>query len=359
MNKLMTLTVATVATLVAFAQSQKITVTVENEAPPPPAQVRRVALVVQNHCSGNVQLPLSVLADTMTARLSGHGFAVVNPANAIGVCQNRSQHGEAMPEASATELARMLNAEGVVTVAVQEFTSESIGNPPVAYRLKARVTASLAEGATGAAVCGVTVTARSPQYTVAKVKEDNAALYEDMLHSAAESCADQLKQKAAAANWKPGNAGLARVNFTCNIQGADVKIDGVAMGTLPAMVNVPQGVHNLLVEYPFCVPYSTKALFTDGQTYNVVLQLDAAGRERFKSETLFAETVDRIRKTGATDDYVRRTIADGTSQYWKNSGVKIDHGEVKDLKLDPPGGNDSVAPRSPTVDELMEKARGM
>ena len=343
----------------AAAQSQKITVTVENETPPPPAQTRRVALVVQNHCSSNVRLPLSALADTLVARLAGNGFAVVNPANSIGVNQNRSAHGETMPDASATELARMLNAEGVVTAALQEFTSETIGNPARAYRLRARVTASLYDGAMGAAVCGVTVTARSPQYTVAKVKADNAALYEEMLHAAAKSCADQLKQKVAATNWQPGKAGLARVNFTCNIQGADVKIDGVAMGTLPAMVSIPQGVHNLLVEYPFCIPYATKALFVDGQTYNVVLQLDAAGRDRFKSETLFAETVDRIRKTGATDDYVRKTLADGTSQYWKNSGVKIDHGEVKDLKLDPPGGNETVAPRSPTVDQLMEKARGL
>ena len=76
-------------------------------------------------------------------------------------------------------------------------------------------------------------------------------------------------------------------------------------------------------------------------------------------ETLFAETVDRIRKTGETDDYVRRTLADGTSQFWKNSGVKIDKGEVKDMKLNPPGGSETVAPKSPTVDQLMEKARGL
>ena len=138
-----------------------------------------------------------------------------------------------------------------------------------------------------------------------------------------------------------------------------MKIDGVAFGTVPAMVEVSKGVHNLLVEYPFCVPYATKAFFTDGQTYNIVLQLDATGRERFKSEALFAETLDRIRKTGATDDYVRRTLADGTSQFWKNSGINIDKGEVKDLKLDPPGGAETVAPKSPTVDQLMDKARGL
>lgn len=163
--------------------------------------------------------------------------------------------------------------------------------------------------------------------------------------------AEELLAKASASGWRLGAAAVARVNFTCNIQGADVKIDGLAMGTAPALIETTRGVHNLLVEYPFCVPYSTKAYFTDGQTYNVVLLLDAEGRERFKDESLFAETIDRIRKTGATDDDVRRTLADGTAQFWKNSGVKIDKGEVRDLKLVPPGGAETIAPRSPTVEE--------
>ncbi|MBQ7177453.1 MAG: PEGA domain-containing protein [Victivallales bacterium] len=152
---------------------------------------------------------------------------------------------------------------------------------------------------------------------------------------------------------------MANVNFTCNIQGADVKVDGVAYGTIPALVTLPKGVHNLRVEYPFCVPYVAKAFFTDGQTYNVVLQLDATGRERFKSEALFAETIDRIRKTGETDDYVRRKLADGTAEYWKNSSVNIKDGKAETLELNPPGGNEPVAPKAPTVDQLMEKAKGL
>lgn len=323
------------------------------------AAPRKIALVVQNHTSDASALPMAAFADTLSSRLSGSTMRIVNPHNVIGVNQNRSASGEIMPEASAQEIGRMLGADGVVTASIQEFTGEDIGVPAIAHTLKVRLALNLADAATGETVCGVDGVELSKNYTAEKVKADTATLYEGLMHDAAAKGAERLLAKMSAAEWTCGKVDIAHVNFTCNIQGADVKVDGVAMGTAPAMIEVPKGVHNLAVEYPFCVPYATKAYFTDGQTYNVVLQLDATGRDRFKNESLFAETIDRIRKTGATDDYVRRTLADGTSQYWKNSGVKIEKGEVKDLKLAPPGGAETVAPQSPTVDQLMEKARGL
>jgi len=323
------------------------------------AEPRKVALVVQNHTSDMEALPVAAFADTLAAKLSGGAIRIVNPANAIGVNQNRTARGEAMPEASAVEIARLVNADGVVTAAIQEFTSEDIGSPAIAYSLRVRLALSLADAATGETVCGVSDVKVSKNYTAEKVKSDTATLYENLMHQAASEAAACLLAKIEAADWQRGALDMAHVNFTCNIPGADIKVDGVSMGTAPGMVKVARGVHNLVVEYPFCVPYMTKAFFTDGQTYNIVLQLDATGRERFKSETLFAETIARIRSTGETDDYVRRTLADGTSQFWKNSAVNIDKGVINDLKLDPPGAHDSVAPHSPTVDQLMEKARGL
>lgn len=320
---------------------------------------RRVVLVVQNHTSDMPNMPMAALADTLTSRLSGKTLRVVNPHNVIGVNQNRAASGEIMPEASAQEIGRMLNADGVVTASIEEFTSEDIGVPAVAHLLKVRLALNLADSATGETICGVDGVELSKNYTAEKVKSDTATLYEGLMHDAADKAAGKLLAKVANEEWGHNEVEQVHVNFTCNRQGAVVMIDGVARGTAPGMVTVAKGNHNISVEYPFCVPFTMKAFCTDGQMYNVVLQLDATGRERFKSETLFAETVDRIRKTGETDDYVRKTLADGTSQFWKNSGVKIDKGEVKDMKLDPPGGSETVAPKSPTVDQLMEKARGL
>ena len=323
------------------------------------AAPRRVALVVQNHTSDAPTLPTAAFADTLTARLSGETLRVVNPHNVIGVNQNRSAQGEVMPSASAQEIGRMLNVEGVVTASILEFTGEDIGVPPIAHKLKVRLALNLADAATGETICGVDGVEFSKNYTTEKLQANTATLYEELMHGAAAICASQLLAKVSMSEWKPEVAEVAHVNFTCNIPGADVKVDGVAYGTIPAMVALPKGVHNLLVEYPFCVSYATTAFFTEGQTYNVVLQLDAMGKERFKNEVLLAETIDRLRQTGATDDYVRRVLADGTSEYWKNSAVNIKEGSTDRVELSPPGGNEAIVPNAPTVDQLMEKAKGL
>lgn len=322
-------------------------------------KARRCVLVVQNHSVRTPDLPMAALADTLVTQLAGSGWTIVNPANIVGAHQNITAAGEAMPEASAKNLAQMLGSDGIITASVQDLSSTTIriDGKVSAYRFKAQVAIALADAATGATLCGEEVANVFRNVTARQVEDDTNELYERLLHEAAVKCVAGFSKKAAAIAWDQKPVEIARVNFTCNIQGADVKVDGVAMGTIPAMVSVPKGVHNLVVEYPFCQPYATKAYLADGQTYNVVLQLDSVGRERFKSEALFAETVDRIRKTGKTDDYVRRTLADGTAQYWKNSGVNIEKGEVKDLQLAPPGATETIAPRSPSVDQLMEKAR--
>ena len=150
---------------------------------------RRIALIVQNHCSGNVQPPMSALADTLAASLTTEGLSVVVPANSIGTMQNISAAGESMPKASAKELGSILGVDGILTASVQEFTSESIGVPVVAYSLKTRLTLTLFDCATGGSVCATGMQQYSKNYTVAQVKEDNAALYEGFLHSSAEKCA--------------------------------------------------------------------------------------------------------------------------------------------------------------------------
>ena len=91
------------------------------------AAPRKVALVVQNHTSDAPTLPMAAFADTLMSRLSGKTLRVINPHNIIGVSQNRSARGEIMPEMSAQEIGRSLEAEGVVTASIQEFTSEDIG----------------------------------------------------------------------------------------------------------------------------------------------------------------------------------------------------------------------------------------
>ena len=383
------------------------------------AAPRRVALVVQNHTSDAPTLPMAAFADTLTARLSGKALRVVNPHNVIGVDQNRTARGEARPEASAQEIGRMLGAEGVVTASIQEFTGEDIGVPAVAHRLKVRIALSLADCATGETVCGVDGAEFSKNYTAEKVKSDTATLYEGLMHAAAAKGAEKLLAKVADANWEPGPAKGLTVFFGCNVLGADVQVDGQSYGTCPAQLTLTPGSHSVLVSYPpYYYEFRRRAMFNqEGQTFKVVLQptpegesqrnrtleyetklvelntkrlelektkadnsvedekkrlalererksLDLERRERcalFRKQLELADAMlDRYTLSGEADDYVRRTIANGTSVYWKNSygRIAITDGSAENIEFATPSTDaaDLAVPPSPKeIGEGLQK----
>ena len=186
------LTVATVV-LSAVVFATEVTSTV--------SQPHKVALIVQNHTAPATAIPLGALTDALTARLAGKGFQVVNPYNAVGETENRTPAGEPLPKVSAMELAQGLGAEGAITASVIEFLDTTIGTPPIAHRYVVRVAFSLADAQTGAAVCGETIKVTSPQYTIAQHTANRLEYLSDLLHSAADQCAELLVKKAA--GWKP------------------------------------------------------------------------------------------------------------------------------------------------------------
>ena len=301
-------------------------------APSPSQGPRRVALVVQNHTSDAPTLPMAAFADTLTSRLSGKTFRVVNPHNVIGVNQNRTAKGEEMPEASALEIARMIGAEGVVTASIQEFTGEDIGVPAIAHSLKVRLALNLVDAATGETVCGIDGVEFSKNYTAEKVKADTATLYEGLMHLAAAKASEKFLAKVASVGWEQNAAKTIDVFFGCNVLGADVQIDGLSYGTCPAQLTLTPGAHNVLVSYPpYYYEFRRRAMFNqEGQTYKVVLQITKEGEKERRSGALFDKQLAladamlvRYGQSGATDDYVRKTIADGTAVYWKNSYGRI------------------------------------
>ena len=73
MKKLLISTIATSAALIALAQTQKVTVTVENEIPSVSQATtahmpRKVALIVQNHASRGAEIPFMALTDALAAK---------------------------------------------------------------------------------------------------------------------------------------------------------------------------------------------------------------------------------------------------------------------------------------------------
>ena len=383
------------------------------------AEPRRVALVVQNHTSDAPTLPMAAFADTLASRLSGNVLRIVNPHNVIGVNQNRLAAGEVMPEASAQEIGRMLGADGVVTASIQEFSGEDIGVPAIAHTLKVRLALNLADASTGETVCGIDGVEFSKNYTAEKVKSDTATLYEGLMHAAAAKGAEKLLAKVATVEWNSGVVKLLNVFFGCNVLGADVQIDGQSYGTCPAQIALTPGSHSLLISYPpYYYDFKRRAIFNqEGQTYKVVLQLTPDGEaqrhrgleydaklvelnksrlelEKMKNDNtvdyekkklslerekksieseqkerceLFQKQLDladamleRYSLSGEADDYVRKTIAEGTAVYWKNSfgRIAITEGSTDNIEFATPStdaGDLSVPPSPTEIGEGIKK----
>ena len=194
-----------------FAQTQKVTVTVESEACPSEKECglaakrpHKVALVVQNHVSPGAAIPIIALSDALAAKLSDRGFQVINPYNSFGVNQNRSAFGEKTPDVSAMELARKLKADGAITASVLEFREILLGSSPAEYRqYSIRITLNLADAQTGATVCGETIKCKSLKYTKSQVAKNKQEYLGDLMFAAAEECAERLKSNPAVKVWRP------------------------------------------------------------------------------------------------------------------------------------------------------------
>ena len=173
----------------------------DKKQPVPPATVRKVALVVQNHAAPGAEIPLMALTDALTAKLSGCGLQVINPYNAIGVNLNRTAAGEKMPEVSAMEIARKLKADGAITASVLEFLDSA---SDTTHQYSIRIVLNLADAWSGATVVeGETVEKSSPYYADDLVRRKKAKLLNDLMYAAAEECAKRLKNNPEVKTWRP------------------------------------------------------------------------------------------------------------------------------------------------------------
>lgn len=316
---------------------QTIEVKVVNQPAPPPQDDIIANLIVQNHVRDpQYRDNLLGLADYLAAELADRGIRCIIPDNAMGVNQNKGPSGEDLSGSSAKGQSQAVGAECFVTASIRSFTTRRQGVPPQQIVVPVlRMTLNVADSATAVTGAGENVAIELPPVTLQNYEANAEDFYQTVLEAAAAQCAAKIEPKIRSRRIATTPA-LATVEFSCNVAGADVRIDGFAYGTAPVAVRLPAGIHDVEVQYPFCVPYRARANVQDGQRYNVNLELSEMGRARYKDMTLFAETVDRIRKTGATDDYVRRVVADGQGDFLKDSHFRWD-GAIQTLTVERDG----------------------
>lgn len=328
----------------------------------------KAVLIVQNHTgAATTPLALSTLGDWLQTALGEGSFAVINPHDAIGTQQNVGPWGEKMPESSATRLAENLDAPVLLTASVTSARVREIGgtDPGVQAVLEFTLSAKGVPGGEGMA--SVTAAARSKKESSPMAfnrKAENT--WSEVAKEAAFSAAAALETAyAKAASAPPPVAETVRVAFSANVAGANVRIDGVSYGTAGPEAHafsVSKGLHNLEVAYPGLVGFKDLVKIQDETTFEIRLALTAAGEAARKKDALFAATMDRMEKSGATDDLVREIVAKGYGQYLTTSHTRIEgmpgaitlqNSSLPSLGL--PSGEMTV-PAGPSTEELIDRA---
>lgn len=308
-----------IAGVTAAAQSQKVTVTVENETPVSPAQVRRVALVVQNHAAPGAAIPMMALTDALTAKLSNCGFEVVNPYNAVGVNQNRNVVGEKTPNVSTMQLARKLKADGAITASVIEFLDSTIGSPPILHQYSVRVSFGLADAQTGAAVCGETIKVKSPKYTNNQIAANRAEYLGDLLHSTADECAARLASNPRAKAWRPAPLPSAtprppKINPNLTLADVDGAIQQLVgqMRTNPIFIANYDKAQKAIGRVPLAIVGGLVDMTEGNSPCASVAALLAAGTQTVRM-TLVNSALFEAKDDALVTDITRRIIANGNS----------------------------------------------
>ena len=328
----------------------------------------KAVLVVQNHTGGEeTPFALATLGDWLQTALGAGTFAVVNPHDAIGTEQNTGPWGEQMPETSAVRLAESLDAPVLLTASVTSARVREIGgtDPGVQAVLEFTLSAKAVPGGNG--VASVTAAARSKKESSALAFDRKAAnTWSEVAKEAAFSAAKALQEEYAKAGAVPPPAAeTVRVAFSANVPGANVRIDGVSYGVAgpeARAFSVTKGVHNLEVAYPGFAVFKDRIKIQDETTFEIRLALTAEGEAARKKDALFAATMDRMEKSGATDDLVRDLVAKGYGQYLTASHTRIEgmpqsvalqNASLPSLGL--PAGEMDV-PAGPSTEELLDRA---
>lgn len=330
----------------------------------------KAILIVQNH-TGEATLPVSLatLGDWLQTALGAENFAVVNPHDAIGTEQNVGPWGEKMPESSATRLAENLDASILLTASVTSARVREVGGTDPGFQAVLEFTLAAKSVPGGEGVAAVTAAARSKKVSSELAFRRNAAnTWSEVAKEAAFSASKALREeyaKAGGATTVVQAAEPVRVAFSANVPGANVRIDGVSYGTVgtePLAISVSKGLHNLEIAYSGLVGFKDLAKIQEETTFEVKLALTPEGETARKKDALFSAMMDRIEKSGATDDLVRELVAKGYGQYLSTShtqiqgmpqSVTLQNSPLPSLGL--PTGEMNV-PAGASTEELLDRA---
>ena len=291
-------------------------------------------LVVQNHAGDEFSKPLSNIGSRLRAKLAGERFAIIDPNDRVGTAQNRGPDGEPLPPSSAVNLALAAEGELLITASIDEASVDTIGTPGPRQRQFAQMTMTISavQLPLGQSVVAETFTTKSDSVPADMLSARADALYNQTVQRLVDGAVKKFLAACEAADkWADVTVpDFVTVGFGCNLPGANVLLDGLSRGTAGTTgegvlkVRTWRGVHHVRIESDFMRPFETEALLEDGTSFLTVLKENEEGRRLRREDRHFDILMDRIEKSGATDDTVRTLRAEGYSKYLSASHTRIE-----------------------------------
>ena len=329
---------------------------------------RKIAIIVQNRGSVDLNDKVAALEDLVSSRVAGKGFSVISrddvtrslkdystgkdPNGELGGVDRSLEDGS-----SALRLAQNLGADYILVPSIVSLGTEKIsyngnGISTVNIAHKLRVTYKIVEAGQGGAVRGGAFISEKDIRQTGDLQTESSDIVNDLLDDAADQLADAIQQSGKTLPVEVAKAAMVNFSVACTmtyprqqpilisaisltpdnkvvannqpivVQAMDVtvELDGIAIGSAPGTFQGRPGLHKIRLSREGFDTWERTINIYDGQTLRVALQMSDAGYARWMDTTGFLSTLDNNRKL--TDAEVQRI--EGIGEFFKNSHYRVD-----------------------------------
>lgn len=318
-----------------------------------------VAIFTANRAGKTGDGELGALEDYITGKVTELDVHVISGETALNAVAGMAPDAKAnaldaqlADSTSAVRLAQTLGATHLLQVTISGFDSnkktiDAYGVKTTNDERTARVTYKILDGNTGASLAADTVRVTKMVQQAEGLSDERSSVLNDLLADASGKVAASLKRQLDRGRiTTSASQGLVSVTLTTELAdvyipdvrigaentisisdskfkvsalAATVEVDGIAVGTAPGKIEARAGLHKLRVVREGFKPWERTVNFSNGQSFNVPLEMSEAGYARWKEATAFINDL----KNGAklTDGQVK--VLEGEAKMLENSGFKV------------------------------------
>lgn len=318
-----------------------------------------VAIFTANRAGKTGDDELGALEDYITGKVTELDVHVISGETALNAVAGMAPGAKAnaldaqlADSTSAVRLAQTLGATHLLQVTISGFDSnkktiDAYGVKTTNDERTARVTYKILDGNTGASLAADTVRVTKMVQQAEGLSDERSDVLNDLLAEASGKVAASLKRQLDRGRITNSAAqGLVSVTLTTELAdvyipdvrigaentvsisdskfkvsalAATVEVDGIAVGTAPGKIEARAGLHKLRIVREGFKPWERTVNFSNGQSFNVPLEMSEAGYARWKEATAFINDL----KNGAklTDGQVK--VLEGEAKMLENSGFKV------------------------------------